>query len=307
VTASPAVSVVIPTYNARACARRAIDSALGQTFGDIELLVIDDASTDGTATFIEQAYRDEARLRVLRLERNGGPARARNVGIKTAHGEWIALLDADDAWRAGRIERLIAHATGTDAVFDNLIGVDPETATELGPLFPVFPTSLTAASLLAPQAPQSRHNFGYLKPLLRRDFLVQHSIAYDESLRTSEDLLFYLTLLLEGARARMIHKALYLYTMGAGGGVSMHSHTRPRDDDVREALGRVLARYSEQIDAGTAGAIEQRIRFLRHIAPISEFYFARHTRDYGRMAYLLARHVSVQREAVGKVFNLLRR
>ena len=51
----------------------------------------------------------------------------------------------------------------------------------------------------------------------------------------------------------------------------------------------------------------QRIRFLRHIAPISEFYFARHTRDYGRMAYLLARHVSVQREAVGKVFNLLRR
>jgi succinoglycan biosynthesis protein ExoO len=303
---SPIVTVVIPTYNARSQVQRAIGSALRQTVGDLEILVIDDASSDGTPAVIEHAYRADPRVRLLQLEQNGGPARARNAGIKAAHGQWIALLDADDAWREDRLERLLAQATDVDAVFDNLAGYDAENEVELDSLFPSFPDgALTMEALLAPRVAESRYDFGYLKPILRRDFLIARHIAYDEGLRTSEDLLLYLLLLLEGARTRMVDEALYIYTMpiNTAGGTS--SHTRPRDNDVQQALENVLARYRNRIEQHSVMLIERRIAFLRRIAPISEFYYARRKRNYGRMAFLFARHVSVQREAIGKALRLL--
>jgi succinoglycan biosynthesis protein ExoO len=303
---APAVSVIIPTYNARAFAGRAIESALEQRC-DLELLVIDDASQDGTAEVIDRAYRKSGRLRLLRLDRNCGPARARNVGIAAARGEWIALLDADDAWRPHRLERLLAKAADADAVFDNLIGYDAESKTEGGPLFPSFPPGgLNMADLLAPRRSQSQYDLGYLKPIVRRDFLAAHWIAYDERLRSGEDLLFYLTMLLEGARTRVIDEALYIYTTPVShrdGKASPLSRTRPHDHDMIEALERLLARYRSRMTPEATKLVGERITFLRRIAPISEFYFARRTHDYVRMALLLARHPSVQREALGKALR----
>lgn len=308
---SPVVTVVIPTYNARALVQRAIDSALGQTFNDLEVLIVDDDSGDETPAFVEHAYRGDPRVRVIRLDRNGGPARARNAGIAAAHGSWIALLDADDAWRADRLERLLACSADADAVFDNLVGYDVETEIESEPLFPVFPDgALTIRALLAAHAPESLYNFGYLKPVLRRDFLLARRIKYDEALRTSEDLLFYLRLLLERARTYMLDEPLYVYTTpvnALGEAVSGSSQTQPRDREVRQALERMFVRYRNRIEPHSADAIEQRIAFLRRIAPISEFYYARRKRNYGRMAFLLARHISVQREAISKVLRLLPR
>jgi succinoglycan biosynthesis protein ExoO len=306
--AQPHVSAVVPTYCARACARRAIESALGQTFGHLEVIVVDDASTDGTPGYLEETYQDEPRVRVMRLDRNAGPARARNIGIEAARGEWIALLDADDAWRPQRLERLLARAGDADAVFDNLAGCHVGAEHEARIVFPIFPPqALTIPALLAPYLPRSRYNFGYLKPILRRAFLRERHIAYDERLRTSEDLLLYLTLLLEGARTRMIDEALYVYTVGPAEGVPRLSDTAPRDREVKLALQRIVARDEGRLAPEAASAIEQRIAFLHNIAPISEFYFARKKRNIGRMAFLFARHPSVQREAFGKLMSLLSR
>lgn len=92
----PRVSVIIPVHNRAHLIRGAIDSVLAQDFADFELIVVDDASTDGTAA-AAQGYQD-ARIRVLELPKNGGSNAARNVGIRAATAPLIAFLDSDDAY-----------------------------------------------------------------------------------------------------------------------------------------------------------------------------------------------------------------
>lgn len=101
---SPRISVVIPAYNAAAIVGRAIESALAQTAPPLEVIVIDDGSTDNTAD-VAAAY--EPRIRLLRQE-NAGPAAARNHGAKVSTGDWIALLDADDSWLPQKLSRQAA-------------------------------------------------------------------------------------------------------------------------------------------------------------------------------------------------------
>lgn len=100
---SPAVSVVIPAYNAAWCVRRAIDSVLAQDYRDFELIVVDDGSTDNTAAVLA-AYDDA--VRVIHKP-NGGMASARNAGITASRGEFIAFLDADDWWLPGKLRRQV--------------------------------------------------------------------------------------------------------------------------------------------------------------------------------------------------------
>jgi glycosyltransferase involved in cell wall biosynthesis len=111
---SPRVSVVIPAYNAAWCVARAIDSVLAQTCGDYELVVVDDGSTDETASVVAR-YGD--RVRFVR-QANGGLSSARNAGIKAARGEYVAFLDADDWWMPQKLERQLALLRERpDAVF----------------------------------------------------------------------------------------------------------------------------------------------------------------------------------------------
>lgn len=97
------VSVVIPTYNDSDVLSRAIDSALGQTVSDIEVIVVDDASRDSPEESVE-AYDDE-RLRYFSHDVNRGGSAARNTGIEHARGEYVAFLDADDEWLPTKLER----------------------------------------------------------------------------------------------------------------------------------------------------------------------------------------------------------
>ena len=100
----PLVSVVIPTHNRPEATVRAARSVLAQTHGALELLVIDDGSTDDTAARVLRL--DDPRLRVVRQE-NGGVARARNRGLAEARGAYVAFLDSDDAWRADKLARQV--------------------------------------------------------------------------------------------------------------------------------------------------------------------------------------------------------
>src|SRR5574337_356453 len=100
----PTVSVVVPAYNAAAFLRRAIDSVLGQTAVDLELLVVDDGSTDATLQLLA-GYGE--RLRAI-SQVNAGPAGARNRGLALARGRYIAFLDADDWWLPEKLGRQVA-------------------------------------------------------------------------------------------------------------------------------------------------------------------------------------------------------
>lgn len=102
-TKAPAVSVVIPAYNAAWCVARAIDSVLAQSFRDFELIVVDDGSTDDTAAVLA-GY--ASKLRVVG-QPNGGMSSARNAGIRAASGRYLAFLDADDRWLPEKLARQI--------------------------------------------------------------------------------------------------------------------------------------------------------------------------------------------------------
>ena len=100
----PTISVIMPAYNSAAFIARSIESAQRQTVRPLEIIVIDDGSKDDTA---EAAARCGDLVRVLR-QPNGGPAAARNHGAREARGEWLAFLDADDAWMPNKLERQVS-------------------------------------------------------------------------------------------------------------------------------------------------------------------------------------------------------
>ncbi|WP_372910286.1 glycosyltransferase family 2 protein [Salinigranum sp.] len=104
--AAPLVSVVVPTYNRADSLTPTIESVLAQTVSDLELLVVDDASTDDTESVVT-GY-DDDRVQYLRHDENRGGSAARNTGIEAARGTYVALLDSDDLWEPRKLERQVA-------------------------------------------------------------------------------------------------------------------------------------------------------------------------------------------------------
>ena len=121
------ISIVMPNYNGRRFVEQAIDSVLNQTYQNFELIVVDDCSNDDSLSLIEHKAQSDNRIRVIALEHNAGVANARNVGIKEAKGEYIALLDNDDLWTEDKLERQLALAQkGADIVYCSYDFIDEE-------------------------------------------------------------------------------------------------------------------------------------------------------------------------------------
>lgn len=104
----PTVSVIVPAFNARSYVAQAIDSALGSGDVPVEVIVIDDQSTDDTWQVLEKFGDSIVRVRTPK----GGPYKARNLGAKLARGEWLAFLDADDEWLPGKLSKQLSLADG---------------------------------------------------------------------------------------------------------------------------------------------------------------------------------------------------
>jgi glycosyltransferase involved in cell wall biosynthesis len=140
---APSVSVVIPTHDRRDLAMSTIRSALGQRGVDVEVIVVDDASSDGT----DEAVRSlsEPGVRLVRHDRRSGVAAARNTGIAAAHAEWIALLDDDDLWAPNKVRSQLdaADAAGSDWIYAGVVEIDGD-GRYLGGAPPPSPDALVA-------------------------------------------------------------------------------------------------------------------------------------------------------------------
>lgn len=106
--APPDVSVIMPAFNASADIRESVLCVLRQTYRSLELLVIDDASTDDTAAIVQALANDDGRIRLLRNASNRGVSFSRNRGIDNARGRFIMFLDSDDLWESTKIETQVA-------------------------------------------------------------------------------------------------------------------------------------------------------------------------------------------------------
>lgn len=124
---SPYITVVMPNYNGHRFVEQAIDSVLAQTYHNFELVVVDDCSKDDSLQLINQKAQNDSRIRIIALEKNSGVANARNVGIKAAKGEYIALLDNDDLWTEDKLERQVVIAErGADIVYCSYNFIDEQ-------------------------------------------------------------------------------------------------------------------------------------------------------------------------------------
>lgn len=104
----PAFTVVVPLFNTERYIQATLESIRAQTFGDYEVVVVDDASTDGGPGIVREAMANDARIRMVTQD-NRGLAGARNTGIRAARGRYVALLDADDLWLPRKLELHFAH------------------------------------------------------------------------------------------------------------------------------------------------------------------------------------------------------
>lgn len=212
----PAVSVLMPAYNAARFIGHALQTVLASTLRDIEVLVVDDASTDATVLLVTAIAAGDPRVRLFRCASNGGPSVARNIGLDHARGRWVAIVDADDLVHPARFEQLLhqAEAGGAEIACDNLLVFDD--AGRAAPYAFLAPATGPRAVDIAEYVRGNVHNrrgemLGYLKPLFRTDFLRRTGIRYRPALRVAQDFGFVLDLMGAGARLLLYPGLTYFY------------------------------------------------------------------------------------------------
>jgi succinoglycan biosynthesis protein ExoO len=226
----PLVSVIMANHAGGRYLGAAIDSVLAQSLDDLELIVVDDASADDSVAIIAGAAARDSRIRLVQLEENGGPARARNAALAVARGHWIAIVDSDDLIHPERFERLLAAAAriGADVVADDLMHFfDDGTPVRflLGPRYrePFFVSAGDLIRSGTGRAPA----LGYLKPVIRAELL--GDLRYDEAVRIGEDQDLLLRILLKDANFWVVPTPWYLYRRHR----ASISHRLPADEVTR--------------------------------------------------------------------------
>jgi succinoglycan biosynthesis protein ExoU len=208
------VCVIIAAKNASSTIACAIASALSEP-EVVEIVVVDDGSADDTGAVAATADDGSGRLRIYRLESNEGPSFARNFALARSSAPIVSILDADDFFIPGRFSKLLA-SSDWDLAADNIVFVDQHHLKEF------------RSSTIASFKPKDRlldletfvnHNIsrrnkargelGFLKPVIRREFLDRHQLRYDETLRLGEDYDLYTRALAAGARFKIISHCGY--------------------------------------------------------------------------------------------------
>lgn len=213
------VSVVLPVRDGRHWIDRAVRSALGQSMADLEVLVVDDGSTDGTPELVRQLARRDPRVRLLSNAAGPhGPGAARNVGLDAAQGRWIAFLDADDAMQPTRLATMLqaAVAHGAQLVADNqrLFTEDGRPRGLLWPdLHRPLPVDAVAWARENCWGGSRPLGYGYAKLLLRRALVEAPRLRFRPELRLMEDFHFVLALLRRGHELLLLPQPLYDYTL----------------------------------------------------------------------------------------------
>jgi succinoglycan biosynthesis protein ExoO len=212
------VSVVIPARNAARWIKTAVSSVATQTLAACEVIVIDNASTDDTCAVVKQLQVTIPELILVRNPRDLGVGASRNIGIRRATGDWIALLDADDWFAPTRLRHLteLGERTGASMVADNQFFTPGPDEPPLRTLIEPHGGQLEmidVEAFLRRDRIVAIGNFGLLKPIFRREFLQRAGVLYDEdpAITIGEDSLFYISCLITGERILLTDEALYFY------------------------------------------------------------------------------------------------
>lgn len=111
------VSVITPVYNSENYIEKTISSVLNQTYKNLEIILVDDCSTDRSKEVIKDIEKNDTRVKYVRLEKNSGAAVARNKGLETAKGQYVAFIDSDDVWKEAKLSKQLEFMKKQGAAF----------------------------------------------------------------------------------------------------------------------------------------------------------------------------------------------
>lgn len=279
---SLAVTVAIPTFNSEAHLEAAVRSALDQTLKNLEVIIVDDGSSDGTFALSQRLAQADGRIRVDRLPNNGGPSVARNRAMELAKGRWFAVLDSDDLFARDRLRRLVevGEAQGADVIADNLVVFESDDPSRATFFLDAADCSgwLTIGSYLQRTVMCShKPNFGYLKPIMRLDRLKQFDIRYNPDLRIAEDDDLIVRLLAEGLRYWLEPSATYAYRRHAAS--TSHRLSASRAASIVEA-GRVVVSDWRDLPSDTRAALLARVAAFERAAGFARLIEALKARQF---------------------------
>ena len=218
----PLVSVIVPVYNVEKYLRECMDSILGQSYGEIEVICVDDGSTDHSASILKSYALSDSRVRVLTKENEGmGGAAARNLGLKYAEGEYISILDSDDFFDRDMIKKAVLRAEETSAdivvfggyEYDDRTGAfwDSRGILDMDqvPDLRVFSRDDCTDSVL-----QISSGMAWNK-LFRRTFLNKYDLGF-QNIRYSDDAYFTFSYMSLAERISVIDERLIYYRVNSG-------------------------------------------------------------------------------------------
>ncbi|MHC3436834.1 glycosyltransferase family 2 protein [Natrialbaceae archaeon A-gly3] len=251
----PRVSVIVPTYNRASSLPRAIDSALEQTVDDLEVVVVDDGSTDHTASVL--ANYDDPRVRPVVHATNQGANVARNTGIDHARGEYVAFLDSDDAWHREKLERQLEALEGRS---DDWVGAYCDATFDLSGASGRLQSAAATVLARADEKPTAEGGDELIAEILADDvqpgagstLLVRTDVAravggFDEDLDRFQDPEFCVRILQEGKLAHVDDSLVVREETG-----------HPPADVVRQADEQYLEKHANLVERFEAEGYEIR-------------------------------------------------
>lgn len=207
----PAISVIVPVYNTERYLGECLGSLLGQTFVDIEIICIDDASTDDSLEELQKIAAVDSRVRVVHSESNRGVSVSRNMGIAMATGEYLSFVDSDDRVEPQFYERLYASAAqgGYDIVKGRVRSFNPHTGEISSAWYAMDVDDLIRTN-------KAYFLYGFTSAIFRRSYVLENCILFPEGLILNEDPPFTAKAVLLTEKIGYVSSAIYLYTSNAG-------------------------------------------------------------------------------------------
>lgn len=269
-TMPPKVSVIIPAYNVESYITQAIDSALQQTERNLEVIVVDDASTDKTLEVIKSIQ--DPRLHVLVNQHNLGAAASRNLATEAAQGEWIALLDADDWFAPERLEKLL-EVTQTkpdaDLISDDLYYINESATSPWSTLLSESDEciddirKIDSVYFVEKDIPVAgAFNIGLTKPIFRKDFILENEIESDARIKVCSDFWFCLSCLAAGANFYFTPKPYYFYRSRTGSLITTNKSAQL--DEFCQAAQTFLSREDIHNNPELVRLVTSQMDFIEH-------------------------------------------
>ena len=286
----PKISIIVPVYNVAPYLARCLDSLINQTLKDIEIICIDDKSTDNSLEILREYEQKDKRIRIIALDKNSGVSAARNAGIAAAHGEYLGFVDSDDYVDLDFYAKLYAKAIESGA--DVTVGNIRET------LFNGRQLDFTDWQLNIAKS-KFCFNFSQWCAIYKSNFVKNNNIQNPENLISCEDTVFVLKCAVLAKKIVIVPDAFYHYIRVSGSLSSKYLSDEKIEHRIT-AANMILDFLNEQ----NLSAQDYYNTFLEMFRFISKYCFYRTTKHETRMRLM---HATLELFAKYKHKNILQK